>query len=58
MNRERRLIVRRGNDLGFDRALKVRDFLRSLVDQQDQNVDVRMVRRDRVGDLLENGRLA
>ncbi len=42
----------------FDRALHVGDFLRPLVDEQDDESDLGMIRRDRVGERLEDHRLA
>ena len=39
------LVVRGGDDFGFDGALKIGDLLRALVNQQDQRVHFRMVGR-------------
>ncbi len=54
-----RQVVHGGGDhLGPHVAPHVRDLLRSLVDQQDDEDDLRMVRRDAAGDLLEEHGLA
>ena len=42
----------------FDVGDRVGDFFRTLVDQQNDERDLRMILRDRVGDLLEENRLA
>ena len=48
------LVVRGGNDLRFDRALEVCDFLRPLIDQQDKHVNLRMILGNGIGDLFED----
>ena len=53
-----RLVKGRRDDFALDRALHVGDFFRALVDEQDDQHDFRMVRRDRVGDGLQQHRLA
>ncbi len=53
-----RLVEGRGNDLAVDRALHVGDFLGPLVDQQDDQEHLGVVRGDRVGQRLEQHRLA
>jgi hypothetical protein len=52
-----RAVEGRVNDLAVDRTLHVGDLFRPLVDQEDDEVDLRIVRADRVGDLLHHGRL-
>jgi hypothetical protein len=52
------LVEGRGDDLALDRALHVGDLLGSLVDEQHDEVDVGVVGGDRVGELLEDRRLA
>ena len=52
-----RLVERGAIHLAVDGALHVRDFLRTLSNERHHQVDVRRVRRDAVGDLLEQGRL-
>ena len=54
----RRLVEGRRDDLAADRALHLGHFLGTLVDQQHDQDDVGMVRRDRVGDVLQHHRLA
>ena len=51
-------VERRGDDLALDRALHVGDLFGTLVDQHDHEVDLGVVGRDRVGDLLQHDRLA
>ena len=48
----------RVDDLALDRALHVGDFLRALVHQDDHEVALGVVLRDRVGDGLQDHRLA
>ena len=49
----------RGNDLGLrDRTPHVRHFFGALVDEQDDEVDSRIVLRDGKPDLFEQDRLA
>ena len=48
----------RGDDLALDRALHVRDLFGALVDEHDHEVDLGVVGRDRVRDLLHDDRLA
>ncbi len=52
------LVERRGYDLGGRVPLHVRHFLGALVDQQDDDVDVRVVIGDSIGHLLEQDGLA
>jgi len=54
----RRLVEGRGNDLALHAALHVGHFLRPLVDEQDEEEDLRMVVGDRLGDVLQQHRLA
>jgi hypothetical protein len=54
----RRLIEGRGDDLGIDAALEIRDLLGPLGDEQDDEEDLRVVLLDGLGDRLEDGRLA
>ena len=54
----RRLVEGRGDHLAPDVPLHVRDLLGPLVDQQHDEVDLRVVLRNRVGDRLEEHRLA
>src|SRR5690606_38070491 len=49
----RGLVESRGNDLPIYRALHVGDFLRSLVDQEDDQEYLGVVVGDRLGDVLE-----
>ena len=51
-------VVRRRDDFGLHRALKIRDFFRAFVKQHNNRVNFRMIRRDRIANLLEDGRLA
>src|SRR5690606_27561984 len=53
-----RLVEGRGDDLAAHGALHLGHFLRALVDQQHDQVHVRVVGRDRGGDLLHHHRLA
>mgnify|MGYP003693909197 CR=1 FL=1 len=53
----RRLVEGRGDDLALDRALHVGDFLGPLVDEQHDERDLRMIRRDGVRQRLEDHRL-
>ena len=56
----RELIERRVDDLhvrSLDRLFDIRDFLRPLVDEQDDKVDFRIVDLYRLRDLLDKGRL-
>jgi hypothetical protein len=48
-----RLVEGRGHHLAPHRALHVRHFFRPLVDQEDDQIAFRMVRRDRMGDVLQ-----
>src|SRR5664280_109216 len=48
----------RGDDLALDRPLHVRDFLGTLVDQDDHEVGLRVVGRDCIGDRLQDESLA
>ena len=48
----------RGDDLALDRALHVGDLFGPLVDEDDHEVDLGVVRRDRVGEGLHDHRLA
>ena len=48
----------RGDDLALDRALHVGDLFGALVDEHDHEVDLGVVRGDRVGDRLQHHRLA
>ncbi|OQA09054.1 MAG: hypothetical protein BWY66_00738 [bacterium ADurb.Bin374] len=52
------LVECRCDDFGIDRTAHVGDFFRPFVDQQDQHQNFGMVRDDRVGELLEQDRLA
>ncbi len=52
------LVEGRADDLALDRALHVRDLLGALVDQQHDQHDLGVVGGDRVGDVLEDHRLA
>src|SRR5664279_543004 len=54
----RGLVERRGDDLALHGALHVRDFLGPLVDQEDDERDLRVVRRDGVRERLQEHRLA
>src|SRR4030095_183878 len=54
----RRLVEGGGDHLALHGPLHVGDFLRALVDEQDDEVDLGMVRRDRVGDRLQHHRFA
>ena len=53
-----RLVEGRGDDLALHRALHVGDFLRPLVDEQHDQVALGMIGGDRVGDVLQQHRLA
>ena len=53
-----RTVEGRGDDLALHRALHVGDLLGTLVDEHDHEVGLRVVLRDRVGDLLQHDRLA
>ncbi|OIQ64492.1 hypothetical protein GALL_539570 [mine drainage metagenome] len=44
----------RGNYLTLDRALHVRDFFRTLVDEDNHQVALRVIGRDGIGNRLEN----
>src|SRR5712691_10682507 len=52
------LVEGRGDDLALDGPLHVGDFLRPLVDQQHDEVDLGVVGGDGVGDRLQHHRLA
>ena len=54
----RRLVEGRGHHLALDRALHVRDFLRPLVDQENDQVALGVIGGDGVGDVLQQHRLA
>ncbi len=54
----RRLVEGRADDLAAHRAGHVGDLLRPLVDQQDDQVDLGVVRGDGVRDVLQHHRLA
>ena len=54
----RRLVERRGDDLAVHRALDVGHLFRPLVDQQHDEVGLLVVGEDRVGQRLEERRLA
>jgi hypothetical protein len=54
----RRLVEGRADDLALHGALHVRDLFGPLVDEQHDELGVGVVLRDRVGDLLEQHRLA
>jgi hypothetical protein len=54
----RGLVEGRGDHLRPHRPLEVRDLLRALVDEQHDEVDLRVVLHHRVGDGLEHHRLA
>ena len=41
-----------GNNLALHRALHIRDFFRTLVDQKHDQIAFRMIGRDRVRDIL------
>ncbi len=53
-----RLIEGRADHFSLDTALHVRNFFRTLVDQQNDQHDLRMVRRNAVRDRLQQHRLA
>ena len=53
-----RFVEGRGDDLALDRALHVGDFFGALVDEQDDQPDVRVVGGDGIGDLLHEDGLA
>ena len=53
-----RLVEGRADDLALDAAAHVGDFLGPLADEGDHQEDVRVVRADAVGDVLEQHRLA
>src|SRR3546814_19415904 len=48
----------RSDHLALHRALHVGDFFRTFVDQQDDQVDFRMIVADGMGDVLQQPRLA
>ncbi len=52
------LIIRGRDHFRFDGALEISDFLGPLVNQEHENLNLRMVGRDRIGDLLEDGGFA
>src|SRR5580704_17554526 len=52
------LVKGRGDDFAFHRALHVGNFFRALVNQQDHQNNFRMIRGDRVGDVLQEHGLA
>ena len=52
----RRLVEGRGDDLAVHRTLHVGHFFRPLVDEQNDQLDLRMILRDAVCDLLEQHR--
>jgi len=57
----RKLIKRRINDLDLrshNGLLNVRHLLRTLIDQQNDHMHIRMIRRDCLSHLLEQGRLS
>ncbi len=54
----RRLVERRRDHLAVDRSLHVGDFFRTLVDQQDDQVDLGVVLRHRLRDGLQQHGLA
>jgi hypothetical protein len=54
----RRLVERGADDLALHRALHVGDLFGPLVDQQDDEDDFGMVRRDAARDVLQHDRLA
>ena len=54
----RGLVERRAHDLALDRALHVGDLLGTLVDQQHDEVDLGVVGRHRIGDVLHQHGLA
>ena len=54
----RRLVEGRRHDLALHRALHVGDFLRTLVDQQHDQIAFRMIGGDRVRDVLHQHGLA
>ena len=51
-------VERRADDLGLDRSLHVGDFFRPLVDEQNDEKNLRVVRGNRVGDVFEQHGLA
>ena len=53
-----RLVEGGRNNFAFDRALHVGDFFRALIDQEDHQNDFGMIRRNRVGDVLQQHGLA
>jgi hypothetical protein len=53
----RRFVEGRGHHLALHRALHVGDFLRPLVDQQNDQVAIGMVGGDGMGDVLQQHRL-
>ena len=53
-----RLVEGRADDLALDAPAHVGDFLGALADEGDHQEDVRVVRADAVGDVLEQHRLA
>ena len=54
----RRLVERRGDDLALHRALHVGNFFRTLVDEQHNQHNLRMVGGDGVGNILQDHGLA
>ena len=54
----RRLVEGRGNHFALHRALHVGDFFGTFVDQQHDQIALRMIVRDRVGDVLQEHGLA
>ena len=53
-----RAVERRRDDLTLDAAFHVSDFFRALVDENDHEVNLRVVLCDRVSNLLQDDRLA
>jgi len=53
-----RFIEGGGDDLGVNRAVHVRHFFRALADQRHHQVHIGIIGRDRVGDLLQDGRFS
>ena len=51
------LVKGRGDDLGIDARGHVGDFLGTLVDEQDDHVDLGVIGGDGVGDILQQHRL-
>ena len=52
-----RLIESRSDDFGIDAASHIGNFLGTFVNQQDNHIDLRMVRRDSIRYILEQNRL-